>query len=78
MTGKQYAEKKYGPMANRNWLDIAAKAFDAGKEQQEASMKAFLLSNKLFAELEELRAYKKDMEDCLENPERLADLIGGL
>lgn len=78
MTGKQYAEKKFGNMANRNWLDIACKSFEDGKEFQEAKMKAYLLSNKLYAELDDLRQYKKDMEATLADPERLAEMIGGL
>lgn len=68
-------------MANRNWLDIAEKSFNDGiKQGITETEKNYSLSGvrKLKAELDELREYKRDMEATLEDPERLAELIGGL
>jgi hypothetical protein len=59
------------------YTQIATEAFEAGlklgREEQKTDK-----TKQMEKELKELRRYQKDMEATLYDPERLADLIGGL
>ncbi len=74
MTAKEYA-KKYDMALN--FKIVAERAFNAGLKVGREETKTDK-AKKMEAELKELRQYKKNMEETLYNPERLADLIGGL
>jgi hypothetical protein len=81
MTAKEYS-KKYDLAIN--FKMVSEESFEEGRKQGIFESQTTLtktLQNKLDHanhELKELRLYKKDMEETLYNPERLADLIGGL
>jgi hypothetical protein len=59
------------------YTQIAIEAFDyglkIGREERKTDK-----TKQLETELKELRRYQKDMEETLYDPERLANLIGGL
>jgi hypothetical protein len=74
MTAKEYA-KKYDMALN--FKIVAERAFNAGLKVGREEVKPDK-AKKMEAELKELRQYKKNMEETLYDPERLADLIGGL
>jgi hypothetical protein len=74
MTAKEYA-KKYDMALN--YKIVAERAFNAGLKVGREETKTDRIK-KMEAELKELRRYKKDMEETLHDPERLADLICGL
>jgi len=74
MTAKEYA-KKYDMALN--FKIVAERAFNAGLKVGREEVKPDKVK-KMEAELKELRQYKKNMEETLYDPERLADLIGGL
>lgn len=73
MNGKKYAEKLYP--GQKNWIHIAQNAYNEGYKD---GLLKQAQANENYRELDELRAYKKEMEAMLYNPERLADLIAGL
>ena len=74
MTAKEYA-KKYDMALN--FKIVAERAFNAGLKVGREEVKPDK-AKKMESELKELRQYKKNMEQTLYDPERLADLIGGL
>ena len=74
MTAKEYA-KKYDMALN--FKIVAERAFNAGLKVGREEVKPDK-AKKMETELKELRKYKKNMEETLYDPERLADLIGGL
>lgn len=59
------------------YTQIAIEAFEAGLKLGREERKTDK-TKKLEKELKELRRYKKNMEATLYDPEKLADLIGGL
>ena len=72
---KQDLINKYKPYPT--YTQIATEAFEAGLKQgrEETKTDKFKQMEK---ELKELRRYHREMEKTLYDPERLADLIGGL
>lgn len=74
MNAKEYA-KRYAMALN--FKIVAERAFNAGLKVGREEVKPDKVK-KMEAELKELRQYKKNMEETLYDPERLADLIGGL
>ena len=81
MTAKEHS-KKYDLAIN--FKMVSEESFEEGRKQGIYESQTTLtkeLENKLKHakdELKELRQYKKNMEETLYNPERLADIIGGL
>ena len=76
---KQQAEKLF-PGQN-TWQELYVKGFMAGcghVEQENYKNKIDGELGDLIKENELLSQYKKEMEEILYDPERLADLIGGL
>lgn len=59
------------------YTQIATEAFDAGLKLGREERKTDK-TKQMETELKELRRYQRDMEATLYDPERLADLIGGL
>jgi molybdate-binding protein len=59
------------------YTQIATEAFEAGLKIGKEEVKPEKV-RKMEKELKELRRYQKNMEETLYDPEKLADLIGGL
>jgi hypothetical protein len=59
------------------YTKIATESFEAGLKIGREEKKTDN-TKKMEKELKELRYYRKNMEEILYNPERLANLIGGL
>jgi hypothetical protein len=59
------------------YTQIAKEAFEAGLKLGREERKTDK-TKQMEKELKELRCYQKDMESTLYDPEKLADLIGGL
>ena len=74
MTKKQIIAK-YKPYPT--YTKIATEAFDAGLKIGRDEKKADK-NKQMEKELKRLRSYYKNMEETLNDPEKLADLIGGL
>ena len=70
---KEYAKKLYGE--HKQYVHIATEAFRAGENNAVFTMRK---ESDLYRELEDLRQYKKENEEMLNNPSRLADMIAGL
>ena len=74
MTKKELLAK-YRPYPT--YTQIAIEAFEAGLKIGKEDVKPNYI-RKMENELKELRSYNKNMEITLNDPEKLADLIGGL
>ena len=74
MTAKEYS-KKYDMAIN--FKIVSEESFNAGLKEGREETKTDKI-RKMEKELKELREYKKNMEETLYDPERLANLIGGL
>tara|TARA_R110000764_G_scaffold239533_1_gene339167 strand:+ start:2119 stop:2343 length:225 start_codon:yes stop_codon:yes gene_type:complete len=74
MTKKQIIAK-YRPYPT--YTQIAKEAFDAGLKIGRDEKKTDK-TKQIEQELKRLRSYYKTMEETLNDPEKLADLIGGL
>lgn len=74
MTAKEYS-KRYDLALN--FKKVAELAFNEGlkKGREETKTDKIRLMEK---ELKELRTYKKEMEECMAEGDKLAELIGGL
>ncbi len=59
------------------YIQIATEAYKAGLKEGREETKTDKFK-KMEKELKELRRYHKNMEETLYDPEKLADLIGGL
>ena len=74
MTKKEIIAK-YKPYPT--YTQIATEAFDSGLKTGREERKTDK-TKQMETELKELRSYYKNMEKTLNDPEKLADLIGGL
>jgi hypothetical protein len=74
MTKKELLAK-YRPYPT--YTQIATEAFEAGLKIGKEDVKPNYI-RKMENELKELRVYKKEIEFIINDPEKLADLIGGL
>ena len=72
---KQELIAKYKPYPT--YTQIATESFEAGYKVGKEEVKPNKVL-KMEQELKELRRYQKNMEKTLYDPEKLADLIGGL
>jgi len=70
---KDYAKNLYGE--HKQYVHIATEAFRAGEDNAVFVMRK---ESELYKELEELRQYKKENEEMINDPNRLADMIAGL
>ena len=59
------------------YTQIATEAYKAGLKEGREETKTDKFK-KMEKELKDLRLYRKNMEETLYDPEKLADLIGGL
>jgi hypothetical protein len=74
MTAKEYS-RKYDLALN--FKMVSETSFNAGLKEGREETKTDKI-RKMEKELKELREYYKNMEETLYDPERLANLIGGL
>lgn len=72
---KQEIINKYKPYPT--YTKIASEAFEAGLKIGREELTTDKIKQ-METELKELRRYKKDMEETIYDPERLANLIGSL